>query len=581
MDFRALWRQLRISPYGKKIMAFFNFRSRKEDPLADPRAVEQWMQSETARDPVTLLNHAGALLSADAKPDAGLDALHLAALIYLDEECQPSLDLLCRQYLLNQNVPRRQETTMWYAQYDAAESFLVAYERFFAPARRGATSQAFDEYLPIAVVRAMKHQLAQAKLRLFRHERPIPAKWQRLHGLYELALQHRIERQPVRPLSRRQPDGERTVEREYVKNLALLQLSSGNLGCSEIEYAARCLDRFSDVLHLDHTPPDVPAFEVDLGSSAGFCRHAPHEFAKDRCLYWDPAPLLQSLAQALEGSTAASPAGETPVRPPDEVRLLRKLMHAWSPDDLCPRPDRSDGKSQAIRVLSDLFIIADAIESEDDPEDDGPSRFYDYAGATPSGIVTRGVIRCTRPGYRPPERDPGAPWRLFDRSDIGFRFSGHIDEAGMSAVGALMAVKIPNEAWILTVVRRAVKISAEQAEYGVELFGTAPEAVVVRAVKRSGQNEDSLEFGQPAAGLRFQPLKHDRGVGDHALLVAPENYRAGTLRALETGSAQTLIRYGAVLARGPGWTWAAYEDLGAVPRKPMIQRPQTQHYTPL
>ena len=81
-----------------------------------------------------------------------------------------------------------------------------------------AGSGKWQALLPQLVARQIVHLGHDAKVRLYRYEQWIPAKWAELHGLFSLACTQQIERQQ---LLLEADGGATTIEHEYLITLVL------------------------------------------------------------------------------------------------------------------------------------------------------------------------------------------------------------------------------------------------------------------------------------------------------------------------------------------------------------------------
>src|SRR5208283_750795 len=135
------------------------------------------------------------------------------------------------------------------------------------------------------IARQITHQGLDAKVRLFRYEQWIPAKWSDLHALFQMACSAQLERQAVAVLS---DGGLTTIEQEYLRVLVLQLMNSGNLTPRHAEWCAP--------LRLTLKSSTVTSFYVDLGSRTGLKRRAPQPL-EGHVLFLDTRPLHAVLMQ--------------------------------------------------------------------------------------------------------------------------------------------------------------------------------------------------------------------------------------------------------------------------------------------
>ena len=119
------------------------------------------------------------------------------------------------QYLDHGNRSTRVESQLWQALFDLAQGLLLCYQAFAREVSNHAQSNKWQSLLPELIARQLIHQGLDAKIRLFRYEQWIPAKWSDLHALFQMACSAQIERQAVAAL----PEGTMTtIEQEYLRS---------------------------------------------------------------------------------------------------------------------------------------------------------------------------------------------------------------------------------------------------------------------------------------------------------------------------------------------------------------------------
>src|SRR5207237_5079111 len=103
---------------------------------------------------------------------------------------------------------------------------------------------------PLLFVRLVHFHGTSAKLRVFKYERWIPAKWIELHGTYLRACERQCDRQPIALPAAGANAQAWTVEQEYVYVLLLHQLKTGTVSPIEIDWARLQLRAWSRRLSL-------------------------------------------------------------------------------------------------------------------------------------------------------------------------------------------------------------------------------------------------------------------------------------------------------------------------------------------
>src|SRR5439155_39829 len=121
-------------------------------------------------------------------------------------------------------------------------------------------------------VRLVHFHGTDAKLRVFKHERWIPAKWIELHQIYVRSCELSCDRQPMALPAAGAGAQAWSVEQEYLYVLLVHQLNTGNLGPAEVDWASSQLRAWSRRLALEQIPKSVEGFFVDLAGRSGLIR---------------------------------------------------------------------------------------------------------------------------------------------------------------------------------------------------------------------------------------------------------------------------------------------------------------------
>jgi hypothetical protein len=144
----------------------------------------------------------------------------LEAVFRADTLAQPLREALTAQYIEHASRSSRIEHQLWSALFDLTQAFLLAYQAFATDVAEHGQSGKWQALLPALLARQVVHLGLEAKIRLYRYEQWIPAKWAELHGLFSLACSRKIERQTLeaedgpRHDRARVPDGARAAAHE-------------------------------------------------------------------------------------------------------------------------------------------------------------------------------------------------------------------------------------------------------------------------------------------------------------------------------------------------------------------------------
>jgi hypothetical protein len=232
------------------------FGKSAKDPLADRKAVERWLASFPAND--SLGTQAAVLteLRATAERHVTRTPAQLEAVFHLDALSEPIRRSLTAQYLEHGPRSARVEGQLWQALFDLTQALLLCYQAFARDVTSHAQSNKWQALLPELLARQIMHHGVDAKIRLYRYEQWIPARWADLHGLFQKACSKQIERVPVAALA----DGMlTTVEQEYLRVLLLQLMNAGNLLPRHVEWVASQLLRRSCRTHRPATASGAAA----------------------------------------------------------------------------------------------------------------------------------------------------------------------------------------------------------------------------------------------------------------------------------------------------------------------------------
>ena len=283
-----------------------------------------------------------------------VDRLTLAALeavLRLDALAQGVRSALTAQYIEHATRSSRIEHQLWSALFDHSQAFLVAYAAFMQDLGEHAQSGKWQALLPLLIERQIVHMGLEAKVRLYRYEQWIPAKWAELHGLFSLACTRQIERRPV--------DADRgrasTIEHAYLTVLVLQLMNAGNLTARHLEWVAGELDEWCAPLRLTLEPTSVSSFYVDLGGREGLRRRAPAPL-EGRVLFLDTRPLHAVLSQnivTIEQKIRHQPLSDKTPRRTEQLTLLTKLAAQVDPEY---RPFARRGERTAAVGVVDAIV---------------------------------------------------------------------------------------------------------------------------------------------------------------------------------------------------------------------------------
>ena len=560
----------------------FGFGKTLKDPLADAKSVERWLVGFPANDPLAM--HAGVLtaLGRLAEREAKRTPARLEAVFQVDLHTDPLRKNLTAQYLEHGNRSTRIENQLWQALFDLTQGFLLCYQAFGREVSAHAQSQKWQSLLPELIARQIIHQGLDAKIRLFRYEQWIPAKWTDLHALFQMACSAQIERQPVAVL----PDGAvTTIEHEYLRVLVLQLMNSGNLTPRHLEWVAEQLPEWCAPLHLNLEASTETSFYVDLASKMGLKRRAPQPL-EGRVLFLDTRALHAVLMQnvvMLDQKVRNNPLSDRTPRRADQLNLLSKLASQVDPEfkPFARRGERTnaEGSVDAIIGFTKIsgFFRDDEMTSFIDRKR-GPSTFGDTIEIATFGRMRNETARINEMAQRRLANytAPGGSWNIRDMSQTGFRLIAPMSVINAVTLGTLAAIRTQSDAhghWTLGIVRRMKRLTTERAEIGLQVIANNLAGVELAETRR-GEGDYSVDGEVPTVNSRrfnglFLSLKKREGEASvQTLVVPPGEYQPGKRLQMSVGQSSQRIGFGRVLEQHPDWVWATVEPLPAATQAP-------------
>ena len=148
----------------------------------------------------------------------------------------------------------------------------------------------------------------------------------------------------------------------------------------------------------------------------------------------------------------------------------------------------------------------------------------------------------------------------------GFRLLAPTSVATEVTLSMLVAVHRRGEnSWALGIVRRMRRLSADNAEIGLQLIAntlTAANLIEQRRARDAGYSVDGEQ--DPHSGRRFGCLflSYSRRPGEpvvQSLIIPPVEYQPSRRYTVQTPHSLRAIRYGRVLEQHNDWVWTVIE----------------------
>jgi cyclic-di-GMP-binding protein len=551
----------------------FGFGKTSRDPLADVKSTERWLASFPVTDPLAIHGEVLTELGRVAEPTGRRSPQRLEAVHFLDAQCTGLRKSLTAQYIEHATRSSKIEHQLWSALFDLTQAFLVTYYAFAREVSLHAQSPKWQQLLPELLCRQIVHMGLDAKIRLYRYEQWIPAKWAELHGLFSLACSRKFERQPI---PRGAGGNTTTIEHEYLVALLLQLMNAGNMTARHLEWVAGELDEWCAPLRLSLEPSSVTSFFVDLTARDGLRRRTPSPL-EGRVLFLDTRPLHSVLMQnvvMLEQKIRGQPLSDRTPKRTEQLGLLTKLASQVDPEF---KPFARRGERMAAAGTVDAIVGFAKISGFLREEEQSPIPQME------SGKSFGGTMELAVFGRMRNETDrrleltrrrlatfaaPGGPWEVKDVSQTGFRLLAPMSVANAVTLGTLAAIRPHGQTpWTLGIVRRMKRMTADRAEIGLQVIANTLVGVDLVEHRKSTDTDYSVNGetttvrGRAFHGLFLSLKKRETDPAVQSLIVPAAEYQPTRRMKLHTSKAVNPIRFGRLIEQQPDWVWATVEPL--------------------
>ena len=552
----------RLTPQGKDA----------SDPLATAKSASAWLRQLPALDVIGRQQQVTDALDAMRKAHPAFDTARVNALQFVDAALGADRRQLIKQYVENAESSPKLAERIWQALWELSQAFMLAYQAALESALREASNARWKALLPLLFVRLVHFHGTDAKLRVFKYERWIPAKWMELHRIYLRACELGCDREAV-VLPAAGPDAQAwSVEQEYLYVLLVHQLNTGNLGPAEVDWASSQLRAWSRRLTLEQIPKSVEGFFVDLAGRSGLLRRNGNDRGSV-LRYVDTTPLADALDRAVAALRGVEMTDQGPVAAINQQRLtvLHKIRPAVSPSLLANlRRDPRTTVAVSARVRIGLSRICQDLAARAAGEgfaETGSEQIevFPVAGAPRSkrkSQVEDDSLAASLSSWSDPV------WEIKDRSVAGLRIAATGGIGQSLSLGALVAVRQSDvDAWLLGVVRRLNKVSNEEVEAGVNIIAERMVPVTLAAKRRPSENMGYVVDGLDLStmGERFEglylppPSRPDKPLTVKTVIVPNSEYAEGRNLLLTTANSVYTVAMRHLVEQRPEWSWVTIQ----------------------
>jgi hypothetical protein len=552
------------------------------DPLVSARAVSAWLRHLPTQDVIARQHHVMRVFDGMRQSSRPIDLNRVTAIQMLDTALGADRRQLVKQYLESIDRSARIADRVWQAAQEMSQGFVYAYQTALERAVAESANPRWKPAIPQLFARLLHYHGTDAKLRAFRHERWIPAKWTNLHQLYGRALELGIARVAVALASAGPGAMQWSTEQEYLYALLIQQLNMGSLSPVEIDWASAQMRAWGRKLEFEAVPHSSEGFYVDLASKRGLVRRTGNESGP--ALYFvDTTPLADQLERAMHALRQADigEPGAAAALNQQRIGTLEKVRPVVAPNlygDLRRAPRTPITVAAKVRVglarICAELMPKKVIEPANDP-DAGSEQIEVFAVA--DGPRVRRQVPDEHDSLSvsiAPVSDPA--WQVKDRSVAGLRIAATGGIGQSLVLGALVAVRQSDAIdWVLGAVRRLTKVSNDEVEAGVSIVADRVVPITVHARRAAKDDLGMVVNGVDVSmmGSRFEalylppPSRPERPLTVKTLIMPTSEYVDGRNLILTTGRSVYTIALRHLVEQRADWSWTAFQIIDKKPTK--------------
>jgi hypothetical protein len=559
----------------KAMLGFFTPQAKDPaDPLQSAKSAAAWLRELPALDVIGRQQHVMRALDTLRKSQPAIDLSRIGAIQFADAALGADRRQLIKQYIENAESSPKLADRIWQSLWEISQAFTLVYQTALEHALRQPANARWKSVLPLLFVRLVHFHGTDAKLRVFKYERWIPAKWMELHQIYLRSCELSCDRVAVALPAAGTGAQVWSVEQEYLYVLLVHQLNTGNLGPTEVDWASSQLRAWSRRLTLDQIPKSLEGFFVDLAGRGGLVRRNGNDRGS-MLRYVDTTPLADALERAMTALREAESTDQGPVAAINQQRqaVLRKIHPAVSPSTAADlRRDPRTAVAVSARVRIGLARICQDIGSKSSGEsvpEASPGteqiEVFPVAGAPRAKrkpLVEDDSLAASLSSWTDPM------WEVKDRSVAGLRIAATGGIGQSLSLGALVAVRQSDvDGWLLGVVRRLNKVSSEEVEAGVNIIAERMVAITLVAKRKATEDMSYVIDGLDLStmGERFEglylppPSRPDKPLAMKTLIVPTSEYAEGRNVILTTTNSVYTVALRHLVEQRPDWSWATIQ----------------------
>jgi len=488
--------------------------AKPDHPFADPKEARRLLEALPAADPLKALEelahwHESLATAEGFRPDTRIQALFL-----VDEAAQPRLRKVARDYLTAARPSRFQENRMWTHVCEYWRQAGIAYARSVDAVAQGAKgADAAKPLLPLLVVRDLRALAQQMKWLHLRYGPIDPGQWRTLNAVYAFAESRGIAdaKTAIYPGIA----GETSPRQELLRALVLMTSSPDSLLPLEVDLVERLIGDFVAGFELANAAAKTSSHWIDLAQAMPPQRLARAPVPSPGLRFFSAGPALAELermAQRIQTTRQLAGALAELVEPEAGIELLRHLAMHWAPLPPERQHPRHNVKSRLSIVHGLDGVMAALGAGADGEKGEAESWIVENVSAGGFGAVV--------------------PQLKSDWLKIG-RLIGMQPDGGNN--------------WVVGMIRRVSKISAQEARVGIQTLSRAPELCTF-----SMRGEPQAGVLLPAPGL---------GVGETSIALRAGLFTAGQNLESERGGRSYMYLPQAVAERGEDYDLVRFREM--------------------
>lgn len=510
-----------------------------QDVLQSPHTASRWLRSLPVRDDAIRQRNVVAALHDVARLPGNLDRDCIAAIEFVDAAVEEDRRRQVAQYVANVERSAAIALCIWQAMRDTNEAFVAAYRTALQTALTRHRSSSYQCLIPELVVRLLHCYGVDAKLRGFRYQRLIPAKWKEIHELYRVAVKHGVDRVALKAKRAGAQCNDDAIEQEYLRVLLVDRVNTGNLSPSELDLMSECLRDWSGDLVLDLEPQAAGGFMVDLDSKTGLVRRTGSETGA-MLRFIDTSDLVARLRRESTALQEAAAGAHAPAQ--DRQHSLHAVVAKTWP---------------ALAATTVLELRGSVREA---------SAAY---AAVCSGITqAHEALVCKISAVDDLTEDGGrmevkTNWTILEESATSLRLQASGGAGQRIAVGTLLAIsRLPSGGSMVGVVRRVRHVFHDLVEVGVSILTRRVVAATLHIEQRAREDMhvlvdgvDVSAIGAVFRGLYIPPAQRSDRMPLGTLIVPTAHHDIGRRAVMAAGDEVQRLILREPIEQHTDWTW--------------------------